>query len=104
MTPMAPRGHRVIVAPVELPADHWIHEIALHDELYTGPLAHRLVITESYQPHVTIGRIDGDADRWRRVVGELAASAPRTIVPVARVISYRRELDGARHIDLSISL
>jgi 2'-5' RNA ligase len=31
--------------------------IALHDRLYSGPLASYLDITRSYQPHLTLGRI-----------------------------------------------
>jgi 2'-5' RNA ligase len=77
--------------------------IALHDRLYSGPLASYLDITRSYQPHMTIGRI-ADAAAWRRVLDELAAVAPRTTVQVRRVISYRRYPDGWRQIDNAVEL
>jgi 2'-5' RNA ligase len=77
--------------------------IAMHDQLYSGPLASYLDITKSFQPHLTLGRID-DADRWRHALGELVASAPRTTVLVRQVISYRRYPDGSRLIDNSIDL
>jgi 2'-5' RNA ligase len=73
--------------------------IAMHDQLYSG----HLDITESFQPHLTLGRID-DADRWRHALGALAATAPRTTVTVQRVISYRRYPDGTRLIDNSVAL
>jgi 2'-5' RNA ligase len=77
--------------------------IALHDRLYAGPLAGHLDITLSYQPHMTIGRI-ADAAAWRRVLDELAATAPPTTVQVRRVISYRRYPDAWRKIDNEVEL
>jgi 2'-5' RNA ligase len=77
--------------------------IALHDRLYSGPLAGYLDITRSYQPHMTIGRI-ADAAAWRRVLDELAAAPPRTTVQVRRVVSYRRYPDGWRQIDSAVEL
>jgi 2'-5' RNA ligase len=77
--------------------------IEMHDRLYTGPLARHLDRRESFQPHMTIGRIS-DAGRWRAALDELAANAPRTAVTVDRVISYRRYADGTRRMDHSIPL
>jgi 2'-5' RNA ligase len=77
--------------------------IALHDRLYSGPLARHLDITRSYQPHMTIGRI-ADAAAWRRVLDELAITAPRATVQVRRILSYRRHPDGWRQIDNAVAL
>jgi 2'-5' RNA ligase len=77
--------------------------IALHDRLYSGPLARYLDVTESFQPHLTLGRIE-DTGEWRRVLAELAATAQRTVVAVRRVISYRRYPDGSRRIDNTVAL
>jgi 2'-5' RNA ligase len=77
--------------------------IAMHDQLYAGPLARHLDRRESFQPHLTLGRID-DAQRWREALDELAATAPRTIVSVRRVLSYRRHADGTRQFDNAIYL
>ena len=77
--------------------------IAMHDRLYTGPLARHLSRRESFHPHMTIGRI-ADAERWRAALDKLAANAPRTTVAVERVMSYRRYADGKRRMDHSISL
>jgi 2'-5' RNA ligase len=60
--------------------------IAMHDRLYTGPLARHLDRRESFHPHMTIGRIT-DAERWRAALDELAATAPRVTVTVSRVLS-----------------
>lgn len=77
--------------------------IAMHDRLYSGVLARHLDITESFQPHLTLGRI-ADAAEWRAALGGLAAVAPRMTVTVRRVISYRRYPDGSRRVDNSVKL
>ena len=77
--------------------------IALHDQLYSGPLAPYLDLAESYQPHMTLGRISNPVE-WRRALDEVAAGAPRMTVAVRRVISYRRYPDGSRQFDNSIDL
>ncbi|HSR98220.1 MAG TPA: 2'-5' RNA ligase family protein [Kofleriaceae bacterium] len=77
--------------------------IAMHDRLYTGPLARHLDLRASFHPHLTIGRI-ADAARWRAALDELAANAPRATVAVGRVLSYRRYADGTRHMDHAIAL
>jgi 2'-5' RNA ligase len=77
--------------------------IAMHDQLYSGPLAHYLDIAESFHPHLTLGRIE-DAGAWRTALGELAGTAPRMTVAVRRVISYRRYPDGSRRFDNSVDL
>jgi 2'-5' RNA ligase len=77
--------------------------IAMHDRLYTGPLARHLDRRESFHPHMTIGRI-ADAARWRAALDELTATAPPATVTVSRVISYRRYADGTRQMDHAIAL
>lgn len=77
--------------------------IALHDPLYSGPIAPYLDIAESYQPHMTLGRIS-DSVEGRRALDEVAARAPRMTVAVRRVISYRRYPDGARQFDNTVDL
>jgi 2'-5' RNA ligase len=77
--------------------------IAMHDRLYSGPLAKYLDRGQAYHPHMTIGRI-ADAQRWREALDEVALSAPQMIVTVRTVISYRRYPDGWRPIDNAIQL
>lgn len=77
--------------------------IALHDRLYTGPLARYLNVSESYLPHVTIGRIF-DPAAWRRTLDGLIGTAPRATAQIRRVLSYRRFRDGTRTIDYEVDL
>jgi 2'-5' RNA ligase len=77
--------------------------IAMHDALYSGPLASYLDLTESVHPHLTIGRL-ADAGAWRQALDELVGTAPRMTVEVRRVISYRRYPEGARQLDNTVEL
>jgi 2'-5' RNA ligase len=77
--------------------------IAMHDRLYSGPLAKYLDRRQAFHPHMTIGRI-ADAQRWREALDEVALTAPQTIVTVRSVISYRRYPDGWRRLDNRIQL
>jgi len=77
--------------------------IAMHDRLYAGPLARYLDRQQSFQPHLTLGRI-ADPARWREALDEIAATTPRTIATVRRVISYRRCADGTRRLEHAIHL
>jgi 2'-5' RNA ligase len=77
--------------------------IAMHDQLYAGPLERHLDLSQSFQPHLTLGRID-DPTRWRAALCELSTTAPRITITVRRVISYRRHADGTRLIDNTVQL
>jgi 2'-5' RNA ligase len=77
--------------------------IAMHDRLYSGPLAKYLDRRQAFHPHMTIGHI-ADAQRWREALDEIAPTAPQTIVTVRSVISYRRYPSGWRPLDNTIQL
>ena len=77
--------------------------IAMHDRLYSGPLANYLDRRQAYHPHMTIGHI-ADSRRWREALDEVAPTAPQTIVTVRSVISYRRYPSGWRPLDNTIEL
>jgi len=77
--------------------------IAMHDQLYAGPIECHLDRHESFQPHLTLGRIDDPAS-WRAALRELSTTAPRMTTIVRRVISYRRYTDGTRLIDNNVQL
>jgi 2'-5' RNA ligase len=77
--------------------------IALHDRLYTGPLARYLDVAESYHPHVTIGRIF-DPIAWRRTLDALIGTAPRATAQIRRILSYRRFAHGTRMMDSTVDL
>jgi 2'-5' RNA ligase len=69
--------------------------IALHDRLYTGPLAAHLAPAFTYIPHLTVGRL-ASSDALRAALGEIAAARRLTnpFVAEAREVSVYSILPG----------
>jgi len=77
--------------------------IALHDALYTGPLALHLSSTHTYEPHVTVGHLAS-----RDAIPEALLTARKDIpagscAHVSGVSLFRLE-EGAGHVEFTLPL
>lgn len=87
---LGPRSHLFLI-----PAQGADDICALHDRLYTGPLAPMLRTDIPYQPHVTVGAFSARADAQRAAAGLGAIDIPGRLESIDLV-----EIAGRRLTDL----
>jgi 2'-5' RNA ligase len=80
----------------------WDEICALHDRLYTGPLAEHLSQTHVFVPHLTVGRLTRKA-ALKMVKGPRLIRA-QGIVAEARALTLYRIEEGARAIERVVEL
>jgi 2'-5' RNA ligase len=77
--------------------------IALHDRLYTGPLAEHRSWRHTYLPHLTVGRV-ADPAAFARAVRELRTVGEVFAAEVREVAIYCVGTDGARAVEATVAL
>jgi 2'-5' RNA ligase len=77
--------------------------IALHDQLYTGPLAEHRSWRHTYLPHLTVGRV-ADPAAFARAVRELRTVEEVFVAEVREVVIYCVGADGAREVEATLAL
>lgn len=77
--------------------------VALHDRLYTGPLAQYLSMEDTFVPHMTVGRI-ADKQEWRDAVQMARALSIQLEFVVTEVSVYEIEATASRSITFVVPL
>ncbi len=79
--------------------------VALHDRLYTGPLAEHLSPAHTFVPHMTVGRL-ADAAAFGEALAEARrTTGTKTFTAEARAITlYRPGEEGERAVERVVAL
>lgn len=78
--------------------------IALHDRLYTGPLAPHLSPAHTFTPHLTVGRLS-DSAAFATALADARASLTGTYAAKAQAVTvYHIEPDGGRAVELRVTV